>query len=175
MQRKLRYYGDPILRQKAKPVTDFNEAYLKQLIAEMDEIMQKNDGMGLAAPQVGDLLRVFIFRPVIEVSPRQWELGPLEIYINPTLSNPSEELWVIEEGCLSIPKLQVPVERPLAITIEAYDLEGKPFQKSADGILARAYMHENDHLNGVLTIDRTTKRARQQIDNALRKIKAKYS
>jgi len=174
MSRRIRYYGDPVLRQKAAPIEEFGTPFLKQLVQEMDELMLKYDGMGLAGPQVGESLRIFITRSPYQTDAGLWELGPLEVFINPTLSLPTEDAWKVDEGCVSIPKLQVPVVRPVGITIDAYDIEGKPFQKTATGMVARLYMHENDHINGVLSIDRTDKKSRQRLENALRQIKLKY-
>lgn len=176
MARRIRYYGDPILRKKAAPVETFGTDFLKELVQEMDQLMLTHDGMGLAAPQVGESLRIFLTHAPFE-SPEgsgKWELGPLEVFINPVLTFPTQELWVVEEGCLSLPNLRLPVERPVGITIEAYDIEGKPFKRSVTEMVARLYMHENDHLNGVLTIDRTDKKSRAQVEQRLRAIKQKY-
>ena len=175
MARRIRYYGDPILRKKAAPIEKFGTDFLKELVQEMDQLMLTHDGMGLAGPQVGESLRIFLARPPFETPEGKWELGDLEVFINPTLSLPTQELWMLEEGCVSVPKLSVPVERPVGITIEAYDVEGNLFKRSAVGIVARLYMHENDHLNGVLHIDRTDKKTRSQIENQLRLIKQKYN
>ena len=175
MARRIRYYGDPILRKKAEPIKEFGTDFLKELVQEMDHLMLNNDGMALAGPQAGEALRIFVTRAPFETPEGKWELGDLEVFINPVLSLPTPELWMLEEGCVSVPKLSVPVERPVGITIEAYDVEGKPFKRSVEGIVARMYMHENDHLNGVLTIDRTDKKTRAKLENALRLIKQKYN
>ncbi len=177
MARRIRYYGDPVLRKKATPLQEFGTEFLKQLVREMDELMLKHDGMGLAGPQVGESLRIFLTHAPYEAieGSGKWELGPLEVFINPVLSVPTEALWMMDEACVSLPKMSVPVERPVGITIEAFDVEGNPFKRTAEGIVARLYMHENDHLNGVLTIDRTDKRSRQAVERHLKMIKEKYN
>jgi peptide deformylase len=170
----LRYYGDPILREKAKPVDSITDE-IRRLAADMIETMLSVNGIGLAAPQVGKPLRLFVSNVEFEDEEGEVHIGEPRVYINPTLHEPSEELVERSEGCLSIPKLYVPVLRPLSVKVEAMDLEGNIFVRDCYGYLARNIMHENDHLNGVLFIDRVKGKKRTEIDPILRQIKQKYA
>jgi peptide deformylase len=147
MKLPLRYYGDPILRQKAEPIEKITDE-IKQLAHDMIETMIASNGIGLAANQVGHLVRMFV--SILEKEDEKGNLhyGPPRVYINPILSNPSSTLVEMSEGCLSLPKLYIAVARPLTIHIEALDLEGNPFFEDCHGYVARNRMHENDHLNG---------------------------
>jgi peptide deformylase len=169
------YLGDPILRKKATFIEKVDEE-LVLLIKEMDELMQKSRGVGLAAPQVGLSLRLFILRDEIEVEGEEdkYVSGPLQVFINPILSAPSEEHVAMNEGCLSIPGVRSDVLRPKQITVEALDIEGKPFKKTFEGLAARIVMHENDHINGVLFIDRLSKKEKDRLEPKLREVKKKF-
>jgi peptide deformylase len=170
-KRKLIYYDNPILRQKAKLVEKITDE-TRQLVDEMFWNLRQHRGIGLAAPQLAESLRVFI--TLLE---NEEETGlpsrPL-VFINPQLSAPSEEVEVMEEGCLSLPGLRVPIERPLSITVAATDIEGNPFTHHLTGLGARLVMHETDHLNGVLSIDRVRGKARNLIKPRLLEIKRLY-
>ena len=136
-------HPDPVLRERAKEVTKFN-ASLHKLLDDMAETMYDADGVGLAAPQVGILKRVF----VVDADE---EHGLLEL-INPEIvSREGEQLGA--EGCLSIPGLQGDVKRAFRVTIKAQDRHGNPVQYEGSELLARAFQHELDHLNGVLFLD----------------------
>ncbi len=171
-QYELKYYGDPVLRKKAKPIEEITDE-IRDLAYQMIQIMEQYKGCGLAATQVGVLYRLFVSNVEREDENGEVHLGEAKVYINPVISNPSNILVEHSEGCLSIPKLSLPIERPLSITIEATDLEGRRFKKECYGFLARNMMHENDHLNGVLHIDRY-KGNREAVSQALRKIKQTY-
>ncbi len=140
----------------------------------MIETMDTNNGAGLSASQVGRPIRLFILRNYIEGPDGHYRLSPPQVFINPKLSNPSKQTWVDPEGCLSFPHLRVDVERPWKITIEAMDLNGEKFVEELEGINARVRMHENDHINGVLHIDRVDVHTRHKIEPFLREIKKKY-
>lgn len=170
----LAYYGNPILRKKCEKVTTFDDK-LKQLLKDMEETRVIHDGAGLAAPQVHISLAIFITNIPIKTGPNKWLPGKTRVFINPKILERSEEEWLRDEGCLSIPALFAPVSRPLTIKIEAYDLEGKLFTDELTGLEARAFMHENDHLNGVLFIDRIKGKARDDLEPELREIKKKYA
>lgn len=174
MKLPLRYYGDPVLRQKAEPIAEITDEIVK-LANDMIETMNEANGIGLAAPQVGHLLRLFV--SIVDFEDEEGELHITEptIYINPTLSAHSETSCERNEGCLSIPGLQAAVVRPLSVTIEATDLEGNRFTKEYTGYPARCMMHENDHLNGVLFIDRIKGKRRTLLEPELRLIKKKWS
>jgi peptide deformylase len=170
---RIRYYGDKILREKAKPIEVITEE-IRTLARDMIETMDKSNGIGLAAPQVGHSIRLFVVRNYIEAPNAQLTLSAPHVYINPKLSNPSLKKVEDTEGCLSIPGIRGEVERPLKITIEALDLNGNPFIEHLEGINARVRMHENDHLNGVLFIDRVSLRQKKKMEPHLKLIEEKY-
>jgi peptide deformylase len=170
----MRYYGDPILRQMAKPVEAITDE-IRELCHNMIASMLHYNGIGLAAPQVGHLLRIFVSNLDYEDENGEIHLGEPKVYINPILSNPSEALVERTEACLSIPTLSVPVARPLSVQLEATDLNGDLFKEECYGYQARNRMHENDHLNGVLFIDRIKGKRRSQLDPILRHIKQQYA
>ncbi len=175
MKLPLSYYGNPVLRKKCREVEEINDE-IRRLVSDMSETLEAQNGIGLAAPQVGKDLRLFITKVPVpsKDDPDQWEDGPLYVFINPVLSEPSPESWESSEGCLSIPKVYVPVTRPYRIKVEATDLDGNRFTEEFSGLQARCCMHENDHINGVLMIDRTDKASRKEIDADLRRIKKEY-
>jgi peptide deformylase len=167
------YYGNPVLRKKTTPV-DKIDASIQKLVADMIETMQAANGIGLAAPQVSQSVSVFITCIPIEEEDDTWREGEILVYINPKILQYSQELQTFSEGCLSIPKLHMDVTRPETIEIEAMDLEGQIFQKMLSGFPATNFMHENDHLNGVLIIDRIPRSEKQKLEPKLREIKKKY-
>lgn len=167
------YYDNHILRVRSEKVKEVTSD-TKQLIYDMVETMDANNGVGLAAVQVGKNLRIIVIRPVLK-NDDDAVLGEAEIFINPKLTNPSEKTEILPEGCLSIPGLHLEVERPYSIHIDALDKDGGHISKTYTGFHARQIMHENDHLNGVLFIDRLTAKKRKEIDPVLKSIKAKYN
>lgn len=143
--RNIRKYGDEILRKKAKNVKVFDDN-LRILLEDMAETMKDANGVGLAAPQVGILKKVV----VIDLGE-----GLIEL-VNPEII--SEEGEVVEvEGCLSIPGVNGEVARPRKVKVRAMDRNGKEFDIEGEGMLARAFCHEIDHLNGILFIDKVIK------------------
>ncbi|NGX50212.1 MAG: Peptide deformylase [Chlamydiae bacterium] len=175
MIKGLIYYGHPGLRKKCDEIPEITDE-IRQLAQDLIETVLAQDGAGLAAPQIGESLRIFVIRydngnddeglPI---------LCPPKIFINPKLTKPSEEMVSHEEGCLSIPGVHENVIRPLTITIEAMDLDGKIFHEDATHWRARVMMHENDHLNGVLFIDRIPPAKRTKLNSAINEIKKKYN
>ena len=151
--------GDYVITEKCQPVTKFDNA-LKILVDAMFETMAEADGVGLAAPQVGVNSRLF----VIHIQGQE-----KRAYINPQIIETSIETDTAEEGCLSIPGVWHDVQRPARVTIQAQDTEGKVFTVKAEGLLARAIQHENDHLNGVLFIDRLDDEEREKMVKAYEK------
>lgn len=139
--------GEDILRQKALPVEDINDE-IRQLANDMFETMIEADGVGLACPQIGKSLRMFVLIADDDVR---------RVFINPQIIKTSEEQSEYDEGCLSIPQVYETITRPVAVTIQAYNENGKPFTLDADGFLARIIQHEYDHLDGILYIDRGDK------------------
>ncbi|MCL4212201.1 MAG: peptide deformylase [Phycisphaerales bacterium] len=152
-----------ILRRKADPVAVVTDE-VRAVARRMLELMRDAEGIGLAAPQVGLPWRLFVTGP--------HEGEPERVFINPELTEPSEELEVHEEGCLSIPNVRVEVRRPREITISALDLDGRPFTLRRSDLLARAWQHEVDHLNGVLIIDRMGPMDRLANRRAIRDLKS---
>lgn len=141
----------PVLRRKARKVTDFGSD-LQKLIDDMVETMRDAPGVGLAAPQVDVPLQVI----VVEFGDEDDEEKPAKLYtvVNPEIVRASEESEVGTEGCLSIPGFVGDVERPLSVLIKGQNRRGKPVRIKTQGWLARIFQHEIDHLDGVLFIDR---------------------
>lgn len=170
---RLAYYDDPFLRKKTKQVEKVDDS-IRELVDSMVETMKKHDGMGLAGPQVFQDLAIFITYVPHQKEDGEWSEGVLRVFINPKILEVSQETWSRSEGCLSIPNLYEDVVRPVKIKIEATDLERERFQEELVGWDARAFLHENDHINGVLFIDRVKGKKRKDIEPALRLIKNKY-
>lgn len=168
------YYGNPILRKKALPVGPITDE-IKDLIAAMIESMDQKDGIGIAAPQVSHSLALFITRVPIEKENDEWDQGEVKIFINPKILEYSKEEDSYSEGCLSIPKVYGDVFRPVKIKVEATDISGNRFVEEFSGLNARAILHENDHINGVLFIDRMNADERKLLDAKLRDIKKKFN
>lgn len=151
-------FGDPVLRATALPVTTFDEA-LARLADDMVETMRVAAGAGLAGNQVGVLRRIFA-----------WGLPETEgAWVNPEITEASEELQDGEEGCLSFPGLFYPTERPLRVRMRAQDVHGEEHEVDAAELHARILLHEIDHLNGVLFIDHLARHDRKE---AMRRIRA---
>ena len=146
--------GEDVLREKAQRVTVFDNA-LAIFVDAMFDTMEEADGIGLAAPQVGVPKRLFV------VDTRK--PGEKLVFINPEIIGTSQEQGLHEEGCLSIPGMYYDILRPLQVSIQAQDISGKSFVTHASGLLARVIQHENDHLNGVLFIDRMDEEARAKL------------
>lgn len=168
------YYDNHLLRIRSEKIKQITPE-IKQLAYDMIETMDVNNGVGLAAAQVGRHLRMFVIRQILKNDSNDVVLAEAEVYINPRLSGPSEKTEISLEGCLSIPGLHLEVERPASIHVEALDIEGNPISKTFTNFHARQIMHENDHLNGVLFIDRLTAKKRKEIDSALKAVKSKYN
>ena len=136
--------GDDILRKKAEPVAEITDE-IRELVREMFVTMEEEDGVGLAAPQVGRSIRLFVVKADDHVE---------RAFINPQIIATSQEVCSYEEGCLSIPKMYEDVIRPERITVQARNEKGRRFTLEAEGFLARVIQHEYDHLEGILFIDR---------------------
>lgn len=172
MKLKLAYYGNPVLRKKATLINEITPE-IKQLVEDMIEAMDEKDGIGIAAPQVNFSLALFLTRVPLEKDSEKNQ-GEVRIFINPKILNYSEESDSFSEGCLSIPKLYGDVTRPIYIKVEATDLEGNRFTENFSGLAARVIMHENDHINGVLFIDRLDPKEKKLNELKLREIKKRY-
>jgi len=142
----LRTFGDPVLKTRAAPVETFDES-LSRLAEEMLITMREREGVGLAANQVEDQEYVIV---------------------NPTIEETARSTEKDFEGCLSIPGIQVEVERPTAVTISGQDASGAPLHLEASGLLARVLQHEVDHLDGVLILDRTDRQSRKDAMREMR-------
>jgi len=173
MPLNLRYYGDPVLRKKCSSVMEITPD-IRQLVTDMIETMKENNGIGLAAPQVGISLRVFITQVPKEGEDGEWVDGDLRVYINPEIVEYSEEKSCYTEACLSIPGVNADVERPLCVKTKAQDIEGNTFTTETFGLEAHCVLHENDHINGVLFIDRVRGKVRKLLDSKLKKVKQEY-
>lgn len=149
----LRIIYDSVLREKARPVEIFDDS-LPALTAEMFSVMKKHNGLGLAAPQVGISKRVIVFG--YEPTGTEDELPriPFTALVNPVVVKFSQEKETMEEGCLSLPGLELPVTRSAGVTVQALSLKGEPITIKAKGLLARILQHEVDHLDGILFTDR---------------------
>ena len=168
------YYDHPGLRKKAQPVVVINDE-IKQFAQDMVETMVHYNGVGLAATQVNRLIRLIVIRDEFVGEDEQYRLGPPEVLINPIFSHPFKETERMPEGCLSIPGIHAEVIRPLGIHVRYQTLDGRTVEEDVIGFRARVIMHENDHLNGVLYIDRVSPEERARIEPMLRKIKLKYA
>ena len=156
-RREIRVIGDPVLREKAHEVTDFDRG-LRKLAKRMIRVMHDAPGVGLAAPQVGVLQRLLVYD--VDEDPR--------VLVNPELDELAEEIEEADEGCLSVPGLTMPVERPVSVRVRAQDEYGDPVEFRAEGFEARVIQHEFDHLEGVLIVDRTSRSARAAVMRSLR-------
>ncbi|MBX3578300.1 MAG: peptide deformylase [Rhizobiaceae bacterium] len=155
---------DPVLRLVSKPVERV-DASLRKLADDMLDTMYDAPGIGLAAIQVGEPLRMLVIDVAKEGEPK----AP-HVFINPEIVEQSGEASIYEEGCLSIPDYYAEVERPATVRVTYLDREGKPQEVAAAGLLATCLQHEIDHLNGVLFIDHISKLKRDMVVRKFRKL-----
>jgi peptide deformylase len=156
-------YGDPVLEKPAAPVEVFDEA-LRKLLDDMFESMYAAHGVGLAAPQIGISKRI----AVIDVTFKEDPNAKL-VLVNPEIIH-TEGKQKGSEGCLSIPDFREPVSRPMRVTVKAQDASGKWYEKTGEEMLARAFMHETDHLNGRLYIHHISALKRDLMKRKIRKL-----
>jgi len=154
---QIRQYGDPVLRMAAGEVESFDDE-LARVAERMAALMHDADGVGLAATQVGILRRFFVFH----------DEGQDRVLVNPVITQRGSDLDVDEEGCLSLGSVRVPVERHVEVTLDAKDENGNSVRLELEGLPARVVQHEVDHLDGVLTIDRTDPASRKEAMSQLR-------
>jgi peptide deformylase len=145
--------GSDQLRQKAEKIDKINED-TAQLAGKMLEIVKTDKGIGLAAPQIGVLKRLFVVHIEGDIQ---------RVFINPSILETSQETVKVEEGCLSIPGIYADVVRSESIKVQAWNERGKPFTLEASGLLARVIQHEYDHLEGVLFLDRLPEGKKQKL------------
>ena len=160
------HYPDPRLRKVSQPVTQF-DADLKRLAARMFELMREEQGVGLAAPQVGVNLRLFVVNHTGKPEDDR-------AIVNPVLSDADgNELG--EEGCLSLPKIRTQIDRATSVHLKAQDLDGKPFEQDGTDFEARVWQHEFDHLDGIMLIDRMGFTARMGVRKKLKEMEDDYA
>ena len=155
--------GNELLRQKAQPVKNIGPEYLK-IAEDLIEALRLQKGIGLAGPQVGLIERIFVTHIEGDI-PR--------VFINPSIIETSQETDKYEEGCLSIPGIYTDVVRPETVKVQAWNEKGRPFTVEASDIMARVILHEYDHLEGVLFIDRIPEQKRNRILAKIEKAAAK--
>lgn len=141
---KIYKLGEDVLRKKCVPVKEVTDS-MRETFNEMFETMIQADGVGLAAPQIGISERFFVVIADDDVR---------RVFVNPQIIGTSNDLTDYDEGCLSLPGFSETIKRPSKVKVQALDENGKPFMLEADGLLARIIQHENDHLDGILYIDR---------------------
>ena len=145
--------GSEKLRQKAEKVKTFNEEII-EITKKMFEVLKRDKGVGLAAPQIGLMKRIFVAH--IE--------GDIErVFINPSILETSLETVKVEEGCLSVPGIYANIIRSKVIKVQAWNEKGRPFTIEANGLLARVILHEYDHLEGVLFLDHLPESKRNKL------------
>ncbi len=156
---RIRTYGDPVLKSKALPVTDIDAKVVRLVDAMFDTLHESQNGIALAAPQIGVQKQVFV-----------WEVDEERmVVVNPEIVESSGE-WVYDEGCLSIPELYVEILRPKQVLMRGIDLDGNTVEIEADELEARIFQHELDHLHGVLMFDRMTPEQRKEAMTEWRRI-----
>lgn len=161
-------YPHPALRWKSKPVQEIN-ADVRRVVAEMLELMYAHKGIGLAANQVALPWRLFVLNLTGDPAEKDEEV----VFINPEILKRKGTVEA-EEGCLSFPGLYGNVRRSANIVVEAFDLQGNAFEVAGDDLAARAVQHENDHLDGVLFIDRMTETIRRPLDPVITDFETQY-
>jgi peptide deformylase len=157
-------YGDPVLERKADTITEFDTPELHKLIEDMFESMAAAHGVGLAAPQIGISKRI----SVIDCSAGEDPTQRL-VLINPEIIH-TEGRQTGEEGCLSVPGFREQLRRPNKVTVRAQDVKGETFEKTGEDLLARAFLHETDHLNGRLYLTHVSALKRDLIRRKIRKL-----
>ena len=157
-------YPNPVLRRKAETIEEIDDE-IRNLIDDMAEAMYQDDGVGLAATQVGISKRLIVI-----------DAGEgFSVLINPELVEKSKEEESMEEGCLSLPEIRLPIKRANRIVVKGLNEKGEPVQYEKEGLMARVYLHEIDHLNGVLIIDHASTVQRQLLRSKLKRLENSFS
>lgn len=183
MVREIVLYGDPVLREKCRPVTTVTPE-IEALAEDMIETMRAAEGVGLAAPQVGEPLQLAVIDVTGSEKPMTYlrvdgkdtpleELMPLK-FINPKLSF-GKEKSIMNEGCLSFPDIRAEIRRPEDVIAKLTLLDGRTITVETDGLLARAIQHETDHLNGILFIDRASPGAKVSLKRKIHRMWEEYA
>lgn len=163
MIREVLTYPNPLLKRKAEPIAEVTPE-IRELARDMAETMYECEGIGLAAPQVGELIRLV----TVDISGPETRDG-LRVLVNPELERIGDEEVESEEGCLSVEDYRAPVIRAERVAVKASDLDGNPVSFEADGLLAVCLQHECDHLDGKLFIDRISRLKRNLYDAKVKK------
>jgi peptide deformylase len=162
-------WPDERLRQETKPVAEIDDR-VRQLYQDLCDTMYDENGLGIAAIQIGDPTRMFLVEP--RLAGRDQNDSPVA-FINPEVVWTSEETQLSDEGCLSFPEVYVQVERPMRARIRALGIDGQPFEIEGEGLLARCLLHEYDHLTGKLLVDFVGPLKRQMIKRKMQKLQAR--
>lgn len=164
----IRAFGDPILRAKCQEILAFDDDF-KKLIGDMYETMDASDGVGLAAPQIGKNVRLFLIDSTVFDSEKE-NSGVRKAFVNAQIVEETGEEWAFEEGCLSIPDVREDVLRKPKLILKYQDETGRHIQETFEGMSARVIQHEYDHIEGVLFIDHISAFKRQLIKGKLTNI-----
>jgi len=167
--RQVVVWPDERLRQETKPVAEIDE-HVRQLYRDLCDTMYDENGLGIAAIQIGDPTRMFLVEPRLAGRDQN---DPPVAFINPEVVWTSEETQMSDEGCLSFPDVYVQVERPMKARIRALGIDGQIFEIEGEGLLARCLLHEFDHLTGKLLVDFVGPLKRQMIKRKLQKLQAR--
>lgn len=163
MNYNLIYYGNKLLKETAQEVTNI-DGNIAGLIDSMYKIMYKANGIGLAAPQIGLSSRIIV------IDTKENDGSPIAL-INPVIKQKDDNQVIYEEGCLSLPGIMSDIIRPERVLVSGLDINGKKTEIEADGLLARVFQHEIDHLDGVLFIDHIEQHVRSEFRSELKRIK----
>lgn len=157
-------YGDPVLREVSQPIDKIDQG-IEDLVSEMVDTLKKAKGLGLSAVQIGVTKRLFIVDlTTVDIA------ETLRVFVNPEIIEMSEQEVEYEEGCLSFPGIYQKITRPAKVRVRATDMDGRPFDFEAEGLAARAVLHEYDHLEGKLFIDLMSPLTRTMLRGRLRKM-----
>ena len=161
------HYPDPILRNVSTAIPEITPE-IRELAEEMFETMYENIGVGLAAPQIGQNIRLFV------VDVREDEKPSKMVFVNPVITARSKQKVKAEEGCLSLPDIAANVARPECITVKALNLDGEEFVLEATGFLARCIQHEYDHLEGIVFTDKVSLASKLSVKSGLHRLEEEY-
>jgi len=162
-------YGDPVLKKVGEAITK-DYPNLQELIDNMEETMENASGVGLAAPQIGRAIRLFVINSTYMFDEGEEDKGLKEVFINPQILEETGEEWAFEEGCLSIPNIRANVDRKDTIKIKYLDRDFKEHTKTFDGLTARVIQHEYDHIEGKLFVDYLKPLKKKLLQKKLNKI-----
>ena len=164
---QLTYYPAEVLAGPARPIEKIDDS-IRRLVQKMTDIMVKNKGVGLAGPQAGVPLRIFIIS--LDASRQN-----VKVYINPTVAPTTDDLEPTEEGCLSVPGIHAKIRRYKTCSVTATDLDGNTFTEEAQGLYARALQHEYDHIEGLTIVNRMGQASKIAHRRQLRKLRADHN